>query len=76
MPTRRAVIAGALAAPAFLPRLTCAQADTRRALHIAVQALPPTLGPLEAIFVGLRLTYNVFDTLLAATLATPEGRHA
>jgi peptide/nickel transport system substrate-binding protein len=30
-----------------------------------VQALPPTLEPLESISnVGLRLTYNVFDTLL------------
>src|SRR5260221_101030 len=65
MPTRRAFIAGALAAPAILPRLVRAQADTRPVLRIAVQALPPTLEPLESISnVGLRLTYNVFDTLL------------
>lgn len=65
MPTRRAALAGALAAPAILSRLARAQADTRPTLRIAVQALPPTLEPLEAISnVGLRLTYNVFDTLL------------
>ncbi len=65
MPTRRAVLAGAFAAPAILPRLARAQADTRPVLRIGVQALPTTLEPLEAISnVGLRLTYNVFDTLL------------
>jgi peptide/nickel transport system substrate-binding protein len=60
---RRHLLAG-LAAPALLPNLARAQADTRPALRIAVQALPPTLEPLEAISnVGLRITYNVFDTL-------------
>jgi len=64
MSLRRRHLFGALAAPAFLPRVAGAQADTRPALRIAVQALPPTLEPLEAISnVGLRLTYNVFDTL-------------
>ncbi len=61
---RRVLLAAPLALPAVLPRLACAQADTRPALRIAVQALPPTLEPLEAISnVGLRITYNVFDTL-------------
>ncbi|MCW0233780.1 MAG: ABC transporter substrate-binding protein [Ferrovibrio sp.] len=57
--------AAAVAAPALLPRLVRAQSDDRPSLRIAVQALPPTLEPLESISnVGLRLTYNVFDTLL------------
>jgi peptide/nickel transport system substrate-binding protein len=61
---RRALLAAPLALPALLPRVAGAQADTRPALRIAVQALPPTLEPMEAISnVGLRLTYNVFDTL-------------
>jgi peptide/nickel transport system substrate-binding protein len=61
---RRALLAAPLALPAILPRVAGAQADTRPVLRIAVQALPPTLEPLEAISnVGLRLTYNVFDTL-------------
>ncbi|HEV7265037.1 MAG TPA: ABC transporter substrate-binding protein [Falsiroseomonas sp.] len=61
---RRVLLASPLALPAFLPRVAGAQADTRPVLRIAVQALPPTLEPLEAISnVGLRLTYNVFDTL-------------
>jgi peptide/nickel transport system substrate-binding protein len=64
MSLRRRHLFGALATPALLPRVAGAQADTRPALRIAVQALPPTLEPLEAISnVGLRLTYNVFDTL-------------
>lgn len=64
MPTRRFLLGAGLAAPAILPRLTRAQADTRPVLRVAVQALPPTLEPLEAISnVGLRVTYNVFDTL-------------
>jgi peptide/nickel transport system substrate-binding protein len=61
---RRALLSAPLAAPALLPRVAGAQADTRPVLRIAVQALPPTLEPLEAISnVGLRVTYNVFDTL-------------
>lgn len=61
---RRALLAAPLAAPAILPQVAGAQADARPVLRIAVQALPPTLEPLEAISnVGLRITYNVFDTL-------------
>jgi peptide/nickel transport system substrate-binding protein len=61
---RRALLAAPLAAPALLPRIAGAQADTRPVLRVAVQALPPTLEPLEAISnVGLRITTNVFDTL-------------
>jgi peptide/nickel transport system substrate-binding protein len=61
---RRAMLLTSLAAPALLPRIAGAQADGRPVLRIAVQALPPTLEPLEAISnVGLRITYNVFDTL-------------
>ena len=48
MPRRRAVMAGALAAPALMSRLVRAESDTP-VLRIAVQALPPTLEPLEAI---------------------------
>jgi peptide/nickel transport system substrate-binding protein len=34
-------------------------------LRVAVQALPPTLEPIEAISnVGLRITCNGFDTLV------------
>jgi len=62
--SRRALIGAPLACPALLSRVAGAQADNRPALRIAVQALPPTLEPLEAISnVGLRITYNVFDTL-------------
>ncbi|TCR61230.1 ABC transporter substrate-binding protein [Bosea sp. BK604] len=64
MLTRRNLLATGIAAPALLPRLARAQSDTRPVLRIAVQALPPTLEPFEAISnVGLRTTYNVFDTL-------------
>ncbi|MET3891005.1 hypothetical protein ABIE41_002081 [Bosea sp. OAE506] len=64
MVTRRHLLAGGIAAPALLPRLVRAQSDTRPILRVAVQALPPTLEPLESISnVGLRVTYNVFDTL-------------
>jgi peptide/nickel transport system substrate-binding protein len=64
MPLHRRHLLGALAAPALLPRVAGAQADTRPVLRIAVQALPPTLEPLESISnVGLRVSYNVFDTL-------------
>lgn len=74
MLTRRAVTTGALAAPAVLANVARAQADTRPVLRIAVQALPPTLEPLETISnVGLRLTYNVFDTLLRRDFLA-EGR--
>ncbi len=61
---RRALLAAPLALPALLPRVAGAQADRRPVLRVAVQALPPTLEPLESISnVGLRLTGNVFDTL-------------
>lgn len=64
MVTRRNLLAAGLAAPAFLPGLVRAQADARPVLRVAVQALPPTLEPFEAISnVGLRSTCNVFDTL-------------
>lgn len=64
MTLRRRALLGTFAAPALLPRVAGAQTDSRPVLRIAVQALPPTLEPLEAISnVGLRLTYNVFDTL-------------
>lgn len=68
-----------LAAPALLPRVAGAQTDTRPVLRVAVQALPPTLEPLEAISnVGLRITYNVFDTLWRrdfAAEARAGGQH-
>jgi peptide/nickel transport system substrate-binding protein len=68
---RRALLAAPVAAPALLPRVAGAQADARPVLRIAVQALPPTLEPLEAISnVGLRITYNVFDTLWRRDFAT------
>ncbi len=65
MPSRRAILATSLALPALLPRIAGAQSpDARPVLRVAVQALPPTLEPLEAISnVGLRVTGNVFDTL-------------
>jgi peptide/nickel transport system substrate-binding protein len=61
---RRILLAAPLSLPGLLPRVAGAQPDSRPVLRIAVQALPPTLEPLEAISnVGLRITYNVFDTL-------------
>ena len=64
MVTRRHLLAAGIAAPALLPQLTRAQSDTRPVLRVAVQALPPTLEPFESISnVGLRPTYNIFDTL-------------
>ncbi|WP_439595854.1 ABC transporter substrate-binding protein [Falsiroseomonas sp.] len=77
--SRRALLAAPLATPALLPRVAGAQADTRPVLRIAVQALPPTLEPLEAISnVGLRITTNVFDTLWRrdfAAEAAQGGQH-
>lgn len=65
MATRRNVLTAALAAPALLSRPVRAQADDRPVLRVAVQALPPTLDPVESISnVGLRITDNVFDTLI------------
>jgi peptide/nickel transport system substrate-binding protein len=53
-----------LAAPALVAGPVRAQGDSRPVMRVAVQALPPTLEPLEAISnVGLRMTSNVFDTL-------------
>jgi peptide/nickel transport system substrate-binding protein len=64
MISRRVVLGAGLAAPALLKGPASAQADGRPVLRIAVQALPPTLEPLETISnVGLRVTYNVFDSL-------------
>jgi peptide/nickel transport system substrate-binding protein len=64
MPRRRLLLASPLALPALLALPVRAQGDQRPVLRVAVQALPPTLEPLEAISnVGLRITYNVFDTL-------------
>ncbi len=61
----------ALAAPALLALPVRAQGDTRPVMRVAVQALPPTLEPLEAISnVGLRITGNVFDTLWRRDYAT------
>ncbi len=61
---RRAVLAAPLGLPALLPRVAGTQADARPVMRVAVQALPPTLEPLESISnVGLRVTGNVFDTL-------------
>lgn len=65
MLTRRST----LALPALVTA-AAAQGDPRPALRIAVQALPPTLEPLETISnVGLRITYNVFDTLIRRDFA-------
>lgn len=61
----------ALAAPALLGLPVRAQGDARPVMRVAVQALPPTLEPLEAISnVGLRITGNVFDTLWRRDFAT------
>jgi peptide/nickel transport system substrate-binding protein len=65
MTTRRSLLATAMAAPALLSGPVRAQGDTRPVLRVAVQALPPTLDPVESISnVGLRITDNVFDTLI------------
>jgi peptide/nickel transport system substrate-binding protein len=65
MTTRRNLLATALAAPALVAGPVRAQGDTRPVLRVAVQALPPTLDPVEAISnVSLRITDNVFDTLI------------
>ena len=56
MMLRRRALLGTLAAPALLPRVAGAQADTRPVLSIAVQALTPTLEELEAISL---LAYNL-----------------
>jgi len=64
-----------LAAPALLALPVRAQGDTRPVLRVAVQALPPTLEPLEAISnVGLRMTSNVFDTLWRRDFSDPGGK--
>jgi peptide/nickel transport system substrate-binding protein len=76
MISRRTALAGGLAVPTLLSRPVRAQADQRPTLRVAVQALPPTLEPLETISnVGMRLTYNVFDTLWRRDFAaeTREG---
>ncbi len=65
MLTRRRILAASLAVPAILGGVGRALADARPELRVAVQALPPTLEPIESISnVGLRITDNVFDTLL------------
>jgi peptide/nickel transport system substrate-binding protein len=64
-PSRRKVLRLAAAAPAVLARAARGDTRSRPVLRVAVQALPPTLEPVEAISnVGLRLTGNVFDTLI------------
>jgi peptide/nickel transport system substrate-binding protein len=79
MISRRSVLKSGLALPAIVPGLARAQSDTRPVLRVAVQALPATLEPLEAISnVGLRVTYNVFDTLLRRDFqaeAAQGGQH-
>src|SRR5258708_30424876 len=79
MLTRRKLLGPGLAGPWFLPGLARAQSDRRPVLRVAVQALPATLEPLEAINnVGLRVTYNVFDTLWRRDFlaeAANGGRH-
>jgi peptide/nickel transport system substrate-binding protein len=58
------MLGAGLAAPFLSLNTTRAQSDTRPVLRVAVQALPPTLDPVESISnVGLRLTDNLFDTL-------------
>ncbi|MFI5011462.1 MAG: ABC transporter substrate-binding protein [Hyphomicrobiales bacterium] len=65
MPTRRSVIAASLAVPAILSGSSRVRSQTRPVLRVAVQALPPTLEPIESISnVGLRITDNIFDTLI------------
>ena len=65
MATRRHLLAASLAVPAILSGAGRARSDTRPELRIAVQGLPPTLEPIESISnVGLRITDNLFDTLL------------
>jgi peptide/nickel transport system substrate-binding protein len=62
---RRSMLAAALASPVLRGEAARAQADTRPVLRVAVQALPPTLEPIESISnVGLRITDGVFDTLI------------
>ena len=52
-------------APAIAARGLRAETESRPVLRVAVQALPPTLEPVESISnVGLRITDNVFDTLI------------
>ncbi len=61
---RRAILALAGAAVAAAPD------DTRPILRVAVQALPPTLDPIESLtVVGQRISDNVFDTLLRRDFA-------
>lgn len=68
---RRRLLATTLAGSSVAPLLSRGQSDARPTLRVAVQALPPNLEPLEAISnVGLRLTYNVFDTLWRRDFAT------
>ena len=61
---RRAILALAGAAVAAAPD------DTRPILRVAVQALPPTLDPIESLTVVCqRISDNVFDTLLRRDFA-------
>ena len=65
MASRRDILRAAALAPAILARRARADGDPRPVLRVAVQALPPTLEPVESISnVGLRVTGNVFDTLI------------
>jgi peptide/nickel transport system substrate-binding protein len=65
----------ALAGAAVTARTTeaAAQADTRPILRVAVQALPPSLDPIESLTaVGQRISDNVFDTLLRRDFAAEQ----
>lgn len=65
MLSRRAVLSASLAAPALLAGRARGEGANRPVLRVAVQALPPSLEPIEAISnVGLRTTDNIFDTLI------------
>lgn len=75
--SRRELMVGgaALGASAMLPRSAFAQSTDRPALRIAVQALPVTLEPVNAISnVGNRISNALFDTLIHRNfLAKPDG---
>ena len=76
MLTRRSVLAASLAAPALLATESRAQ-DARPVLRVAVQALPPTLEPIESISnIGLRITDNVFLGNRVAVRARQTARLA
>eukprot|EP01037_Dinobryon_pediforme_P016062 gene16062-16234_t len=66
---RRTLLATTLAASATAGTGR-AQSDPRPTLRVAVQALPPSLHPIETISnVSLRFTDNIFDSLLRRDFA-------